>query len=57
MMRKDNYQTWKLDGTLQTKLKLIKGLASHSCRMGVIATELDIAESTLYTLKKKYKEH
>ena len=25
--------------------------------MGVIATELDIAESTLYALRKKYKEH
>ena len=55
-MRKDNYQKWKTDGTLESKLKLIKELASRSCGMGVIATELGVAESTLYSLRKKYKE-
>lgn len=56
MMRKDNYQTWKNDGVLQSKLKLIKELASRSCGMGVIATELGISENTLYSLRKKYKD-
>lgn len=56
MMRKDNYQTWKTDGVLQSKLKLIKELASRSCGMGVIATELGISENTLYSLRKKYKD-
>lgn len=55
-MRKDNYQTWKTDGVLQSKLKLIKELASRSCGMGVIATELGISENTLYSLRKKYKD-
>lgn len=55
-MRKDNYQTWKNDGVLQSKLKLIKELASRSCGMGVIATELGISENTLYSLRKKYKD-
>lgn len=56
MMRKDNYQTWKNDGVLQSKLKLIKELASRSCGMGVIASELGISENTLYSLRKKYKD-
>ncbi|MCU0104425.1 hypothetical protein N7603_01990 [Acholeplasma vituli] len=56
MMRKDNYQTWKNDGVLQSKLKLIKELASRSCGMGVIATELGVSENTLYSLRKKYKD-
>ena len=55
-MRKDNYQTWKNDGILQSKLKLIKELASRSCGMGVIATELGVSENTLYSLRKKYKD-
>lgn len=55
-MRKDNYQTWKNDGILQSKLKLIKELASRSCGMSVIATELGISENTLYSLRKKYKD-
>lgn len=55
-MRKNNYQTWKNDGILQSKLKLIKELASRSCGMGVIATELGISENTLYSLRKKYKD-
>ncbi|MCK9321493.1 MAG: hypothetical protein M0P32_05760 [Bacteroidales bacterium] len=55
-MRKDIYQTWKNEGLVQSKLKLIKELASRSCGMGVIATELGVAESTLYSLRKKYKE-
>ena len=55
-MRKDNYQTWKNDGVLQSKLKLIKELASRSCGMGVIASELGISENTLYSLRKKYKD-
>jgi len=55
-MRKDNYQTWKTDGVLQSKLKLIKELASRSCGMGVIATELGMSENTLYSLRKKYKD-
>lgn len=55
-MRKDNYQTWKNDGVLQSKLNLIKELASRSCGMGVIATELGISENTLYSLRKKYKD-
>lgn len=55
-MRKDNYQTWKIDGVLQSKLKLIKELASRSCGMGVIATELGMSENTLYSLRKKYKD-
>ncbi len=55
-MRKDNYQTWKNDGVLQSKLKLIKELASRSCGMGVIATELGISENTLYSLRKKYND-
>lgn len=55
-MRKDNYQKWKTDGTLESKLKLIKELASRSCGMGVIASELGIAENTLYSLRKKYKD-
>src|SRR5690554_5289448 len=56
MMRKDNYQTWKNDGVLQSKLKLIKELASRSCGMGVIATELGVSENTLYSLRKKYMD-
>jgi hypothetical protein len=56
MMRKDNYQTWKTDGVLQSKLKLIKELASRSCGMGVIASELGMSENTLYSLRKKYKD-
>ena len=56
-MRKDIYQAWKKDDLVQSKLKLIKDLASRSCDMGAIATELDIAESALYALRKKYKEH
>lgn len=55
-MRKDNYQKWKADGLVQSKLKLIKELASRSCGMGIIATELGIAENTLYSLRKKYKD-
>jgi hypothetical protein len=55
-MRKDIYQTWKNERLVQSKLKLIKELASRSCGMGVIATELGVAESTLYSLRKKYKE-
>ena len=55
-MRKDNYQVWKKEGTLKSKLKLIKDLASRSCGMGIIASELGIAESTLYALRKKYKD-
>ncbi len=51
-MRKDNYQVWKKEGTLKSKLKLIKDLASRSCTMGIIASELGIAESTLYALRK-----
>ena len=56
MMRKDNYQTWKTNGVLQSKLKLIKELASRSCGMGVIATELGMPENSLYSLRKKYKD-
>ena len=55
-MRKDIYQTWKIDGLVQTKLKLIKELASRSCGMGVIASQLEISESTLYAIRKKYKD-
>lgn len=55
-MRKDIYQTWKADGLIQSKLKLIKDLASRSCGMGVIASELGMSESTLYTLRKRYKD-
>ena len=55
-MRKDNYQTWKSNGLIESKLKLIKELASRSCGMGVIATELGISEATLYSLRKKYKD-
>lgn len=55
-MRKDNYQKWKANGLVQSKLKLIKELASRSCGMGIIATELGIAENTLYSLRKKYKD-
>ena len=55
-MRKDNYQTWKNDGVLQSKLKLIKELASRSCGMGAIATELGVSENTLYSLRKKYND-
>ncbi|MBU1142551.1 MAG: hypothetical protein KKH92_02785 [Firmicutes bacterium] len=55
-MRKDNYQTWKNDGVLKSKLKLNKELASRSCGMGVIATELGVSENTLYSLRKKYKD-
>jgi len=40
-MRKDIYQTWKNDGLVQSKLKLIKELASRSCGMGVIASQLE----------------
>ena len=54
-MRKDIYQRWKADGTVQAKLKLIKDLASRSCGMGVIASELGIAENTLYSMRKKYR--
>ena len=56
IMRRDNYQTWKDGGLLQSKLKLIKELASRSCGMGVIASQLDISENTLYTMRKRYKE-
>ncbi|MDD4110082.1 MAG: hypothetical protein PHS54_00850 [Clostridia bacterium] len=56
ILRKDNYQVWKKEGTLKSKLKLIKDLASRSCGMGIIASELGIAESTLYALRKKYKD-
>ncbi len=55
-MRKDIYQLWKSDGVISAKLKLIKELASRSCGMGVIASELSIAENTLYALRKKYKD-
>lgn len=55
-MRKDIYQTWKSDGLVQSKLKLIKELASRSCGMGVIASELGMSESNLYTLRKRYKD-
>lgn len=55
-MRKDIYQTWKNDGLLQSKLKLIKELAGRSCGMGVIASELGMAENSLYSLRKKYKD-
>ena len=55
-MRKDNYQKWKTDVTLEYKLKLIKELASRSCGMGVIASELGMAENSLYALRKKYKD-
>lgn len=55
-MRKDIYQTWKTDGSLNSKLKLIKDLASHSCGMGVIASELGIVETTFYAMRKKYKD-
>ena len=55
-MRKDNYQKWKTDGTLESKLKLIKELAGRSCGMGVIASELGMAENSLYALRKKYKD-
>lgn len=55
-MRKDIYQTWKTDGLLNSKLKLIKDLASRSCWMGVIASELGIVESTFYAMRKKYKD-
>lgn len=55
-MRKDIYQLWKSDGVVSAKLKLIKDLASRSCGMGVIASELSIAENTLYALRKKYKD-
>lgn len=51
-MRKDIYQKWKTDGLVQSKLKLIKELASRSCGMGVIASELGMSESNLYTLRK-----
>lgn len=51
-MRKDIYQTWKADGLVQSKLKLIKDLASRSCGMGVIASELGRSKSDLYTLRK-----
>ena len=54
-MRKDIYQRWKADGTVQAKLKLIKDLASRSCGMGVIAKELGIAENTFYSIRKKYR--
>ena len=56
VMRKDIYQTWKADGLVQSKLKLIKELASRSCGMGVIASELGMSESNLYTLRKRYKD-
>lgn len=55
LMRKDIYQRWKADGTVQAKLKLIKDLASRSCGMGVIASQLGIAENTLYSMRKKYR--
>lgn len=55
-MRKDIYQTWKTDGSLNSKLKLIKDLASRSCGMGVIASELGIVENTFYAMRKKYKD-
>jgi len=55
-MRKDIYQTWKIEGLVQAKLKLIKELASRSCGMGVIASQLEISESTLYAIRKKYKD-
>ena len=55
-MRKDIYQTWKNDGSLNSKLKLIKDLASRSCGMGVIASELGIVESTFYSMRKKHKD-
>lgn len=55
-MRKDIYQTWKADGLVQSKLKLIKDLASRSCGMGVIASELGRSKSDLYTLRKWYKD-
>ena len=54
-MRKDIYQRWKADEILESKLKLIKELASRSCGMGVIASELGISESTLYSMRKRYK--
>ncbi len=56
MIRKDNYQKRKTDGTLESKLKLIKELTSRSCGMGVIASELGMAENSLYALRKKYKD-
>ena len=55
-MRKDNYQKWKTDGTLESKLKFIKELAVRSCRMGVIVSELGMAENSLYALRRKYKD-
>ncbi len=55
-MRKDIYQKWKTDGLVQSKLKLIKELASRSCGMGVIASELGMSESNLYTLRKRCKD-
>lgn len=55
-MRKDIYQIWKAQELVDSKLKLIKELAGRSCGMGVIASELGIAENTLYSLRKKYKD-
>ena len=46
----------KRDRLVQSKLKLIKELASRSCGMGVIASELGMSESNLFTLRKRYKD-
>lgn len=54
-MRKDIYQIWKAQALVDSKLKLIKELAGRSCGMGVIASELGIAENTLYSLRKNIK--
>ncbi len=55
-MRKDIYQSWKTEDLVSTKLKLIKDLASRSCGMNIIASELGVSESTFYVLRKKYKD-
>ncbi|MCL2521282.1 MAG: hypothetical protein FWE36_00305 [Erysipelotrichales bacterium] len=56
MKRKDIYKVWVEDKTLESKLKLIKELASKSCGMEIIASILGISETTLYTLRKKYQD-
>lgn len=55
-MRKDIYQARKKDDLVPSKLKLIKDLASRSCGMGVIASELGMSESNFYALRRKYKD-
>jgi transposase-like protein len=54
-VRRDKYQLWQSENIHESKLRLIKELASKGCGMNIIATQLDMCENTLYALRKKHK--